>query len=288
MQVRKMLAGRSPSPRVRSAIRFALRPLPTRALVTFCARGGVVGKVAGQGLRGREATIADGPGSGLLIDVGGSNPAYATGTNESPVQAAFPELLAPGGVLFDVGANIGFFSLIGGRIVGHEGTVVAFEPGPDNLPVLRANAARNGMDNVVVEPLAVSDRDGTAELALAEYSGGHSLVADSVVPVDTITVTTITLDTFVGDGGTPAPDVVKIDVEGAELAVLRGMVGLLTDCGPAVVLELDAATRQEHDDRLRMVQSFLARFGYGMRQLDPSYPGEWVVSHWVCQAKRGR
>ena len=285
VKTRSRLAEWSRTQRVRNLVRIGLRPVPISALVAVARRGGRVGKIAGQGLRGRPVAVAEGPGAGLVVDIGGSNPGYAIGNNELPVQEALHTLLSPGDVCFDVGANVGFFTLLAARSVGPEGRVVAFEPGPDNLTTLRKNVAQNDASQVMISPCAVSNTDGTDQLLLAEYSGGHSLVTQSIEAAGSMTVNTVTLDTFVRDHHARQPDVVKIDVEGAELAVLEGMRMLLDERRPTLVLELDAATGAEHDRNLERVRALLAAHAYDMHRLDPSYPGTWVVSHWICRGR---
>jgi FkbM family methyltransferase len=273
---------------VRNLIRIGLRPVPTSVLITAARRDDKVGKLAGQGLRGRQVTIAEGPGAGLVIDVGGSNPGYAVGTNELPVQHALAALLSPGDTCFDVGANVGFFTLIAARLVGRRGRVVAFEPGPDNLQVLRQNLAANAATQVTVSASAVSNTDGSGRLRLADYSGGHSLAPPQATEASgVIAVDTVTLDAFVRDHDIGAPDVVKIDVEGAEPAVLEGMATLLDEHRPVLVVEIDAASQAEHDDQLERIRTVLQVHDYGMRRLEPSYFAGWVVSHWVCVSTNG-
>lgn len=137
--------------------------------------------------------------------------------------------------MFDVGAHIGYYTLLFSRLVGPEGRVVAFEPSPRNLPVLRWHVARNGCANVQVEAVAVSDETGAARFAAGTGSGTGRLAESG-----TVEVRTIRLDDYVDAGG-PMPDVLKIDVEGAELAVLRGAVGVLRDARPAILLSTHGA-----------------------------------------------
>ena len=144
---------------------------------------------------------------------------------------------------------------------------MAFEPGPDNLPVLRQNLADNAATQVTVSETAVSNTDGHGRLLLAEYSGGHSLAPQATEARGTMPVETVTLDTFVRNHDTGAPDVVKIDVEGAEPAVLEGMATLLDEHHPTLILEIDAASQSEHDDQLERIRSLLDVHHYGMRPL---------------------
>lgn len=271
------------STRSRQLLRLGLRPVPTGTLTRIAEHDRSIGKIAGQGIRHRPATIAHGAAAGLEIDIGESNPAYATGRNEQPVQDALCRLLSPGDVFYDVGANVGFFSLLAARLVGPTGRVVAFEPALDNVAVLAGNVRRNRADNVLISAEAVSHTTGVERLSLASFSGGHSLVRRSADGWAAL-VETVSLDDFAARRGVAAPDVVKIDVEGAEVAVLEGMSSLLTAGGPALIVEVDGSTSADHDAHLAEIAPLLERFGYRMSHLAGSYEGiDWAVSHWECR-----
>src|SRR5216684_7222763 len=101
---------------------------------------------------------------------------YVTGEHEMPVQQALAKYLRPGMVFYDVGANGGFFSLLGASLVGPRGRVVAFEPHPTTAEQLREQMRINEIDNVDVVVTAVSDKCGTAELSNDTSSDMLSLV----------------------------------------------------------------------------------------------------------------
>jgi FkbM family methyltransferase len=173
-----------------------------------------------------DGVIGHGAGVGLRFNPAGANPGYVFGTTEPVMQAEIAELLAPGLVFYDIGANVGFFSLIAARCVGADGAVYAFEPLPANADALAHNVAINGFENVELVRAAVSRGPGRAELAVTASSvQAHLADVDTGVPtVSTTTVDVTSVDAAVRSGLRP-PDVVKIDVEGAELAVLEGMSG---------------------------------------------------------------
>lgn len=139
----------------------------------------------------------------------------------------FERLVKPGQTVVDVGAHVGYYSLLAARLVGPEGRVYAFEPEPKNYALLRKNIALNGYANIMPAPLALSDRIGTSDLHLGGMDTGfHSLFELHLPqPSDpgTITVETTTLDAFFGAQGWPLVDVVKLDIEGAESQALDGM-----------------------------------------------------------------
>ena len=143
------------------------------------------------------------------------------GTYEPHKVAAVQRLLRAGGTFVDVGANKGDFSLIAARTAGPEGRVIAFEPAPENAIWARKSVELNGYPSVELLEIALSDSEGEARLHLGRKSGWHSLVPRPVEQ-DAITVRTRTLDAVLAERGSPTVDMLKIDVEGAELAVLRG------------------------------------------------------------------
>lgn len=137
---------------------------------------------------------------------------------EPALVSALLDAVDPGTVVYDVGANVGFYTCL---LATTAATVHAFEPNPHALADLRRNVSLNGLHNVVIHDCAVSDGPGRAYLSGRGSPSG--LGAISTRPTGLI-VETVALDDL---DATPAPDVVKIDVEGHETAVLRGMRGLL-------------------------------------------------------------
>ena len=138
----------------------------------------------------------------------------------------FCSLVKEGMTVVDVGANVGYYTLLAARLVGPRGTVYAFEPSPGNFALLSQNVAANGYKNVVLIPKAVSDRSGTAALHIDRASsGGHSLSAFRG-GLDCVAVETVSLDDYFSTER-PTIDLVKMDAEGAEVSILAGMGRLL-------------------------------------------------------------
>src|ERR1700693_1564929 len=122
----------------------------------------------------------------------------------------------PDSVFWDVGAHVGFYSLLASGLVA-SGQVFAFEPVPRNLSYLREHLALNRVTNVEVLPMAVSDKNGASSFEVEETGFmGH------LSGVGSMTVSTATLDSLVEEGKVLPPDYVKMDIEGAELLALRG------------------------------------------------------------------
>jgi FkbM family methyltransferase len=142
------------------------------------------------------------------------------GVWEADVMKLLARTLRPGDTFVDVGAHVGFHSVLAGQLVGPTGKVFAVEPAPWAVELLRANVWRHGLD-VTVLPFAASDAAGTVRLALegAHRSGAHLTEAQDAVEVEAAQ-----LDELLPD---VAVDVLKVDVEGAEPLVLRGASNLL-------------------------------------------------------------
>lgn len=225
-------------------------------------------------------TVGAGVGRGLRMSLRNASADYSVGTNELPVQEAIRDHLSPGAVFFDVGANVGFFSLLAARLVGPTGAVHAFEPVPANAACIRANVAANRFGNVTVWPMAVGRAPGTATMRLARHPGGATLAGDLQDPAGTLTVEVVTLDGLVGRGALPAPTLVKVDVEGAEADVLAGMTAVLDEHRPVVLVEADAASADGVAAKTAELVGQLEGHGYATAPLGVSYAETaWQVRH---------
>lgn len=230
---------------------------------------------AAQWLRRKPRVVPHGQAKGLVINPSGANPGYALGTSEPLVQDAFAEHVPKGGVVWDVGANVGFYTLIASRLVG-DGKVVAFEPLPVNREALRRNLALNGMSNVEVSALAIGSHDGHARFEHRWSSGRADLQAkldvraqvagaehDDSGAAEYIDVEMGTLDSqlqrFV------APSLLKMDIEGGEVGALEGASELLSKHRPTVICEFHGTNGP--------VSDLLEGQGYSLRVIEmPDVP----------------
>jgi FkbM family methyltransferase len=236
--------------------------------------------------RSKVQVMSAGVAAGRRFCPGPSNPAYGTGDNELPVQQAVREVLRPGEVFYDVGANVGFFTVIAAAVAGPAGKVFAFEPVPLNFAYLEYNCRLNDFRNVECVEAAIGSSSREETLLLAEYSGGAALESAGPPPdlAGAMRVPTFALDDWVAAGLGPLPNVVKIDVEGAELEVLRGMAEVLNRKRTKVVLEVDGPDEPTLDGRYDRCCALLRDHGYTARILPDSYPGNrWRVRHAVAE-----
>ena len=210
---------------------------------------------------GRVTVIEDGLLKGVRIRqyVRTVTGAFANGTYEQWLQDQLARELKRGDTFFDVGANGGFFSLLAARLVGPEGTVVGFEPHPDTARQAEAQLKANAFHHARIVRAAVSDAEGFAFFTDGETSVVQRLTglpgAENVAHSQ-IRVATTTLDAAILRHG--LPQVVKIDIEGAELFALRGARKLLRTKKTVIMLEI-------HSELLyREIRPMLQGFGFNL------------------------
>jgi FkbM family methyltransferase len=139
----------------------------------------------------------------------------------------FKKLIEKGMVVVDVGANIGYYTLLAARFLSEEGKVVAFEPDPYNYSLLCRNIELNGYRNVIPVRKAVFSKPGKMKLFLDKSNlGGHSLSEANVDKGASITIETTSLDDYFKNTDCKI-DVIKMDVQGSEMEVLEGMANII-------------------------------------------------------------
>ncbi len=181
----------------------------------------------------------------------------ATLSHEPEIREIFN--LKPGDVVMDVGAHIGSYTVRAARMVGREGLVISLEPDPENFRLLMLNIKLNNINNVIVLPYAVSDKNGKIILHRSLEPGWHSIVRVPDRHIGDVEVHCTTLDTIVNRLGLRKIDWLKIDVEGAEVSVLRGArraLGLAEN----IIIEV-------WYENLDKVLSILRKEGYAMKIL---------------------
>lgn len=200
--------------------------------------------------------IAAGPAHGLWLHLDPRFEAdYAQGNYEAIVERAICQHLKPGSVFYDVGSHIGVLSLLAARLVDRQGAVFAFEADPANAARVTEHAQRNACAQIHIVPCAVWSSTGRVRFARA--AAQSSLNQGSVASeqgesaADSMEVASISLDDFAcpdsfGARSHALPDLIKIDVEGAEAAVLRGSERVFAVKKPVLICEVhhEAASRE--------------------------------------------
>jgi FkbM family methyltransferase len=163
----------------------------------------------------------------------------ALGNWESEETSWFLRTVKPGDIVVDAGANFGYYTLIGSRLVGDKGKVYAFEPDPKNFALLQKNVRLNGLTNVVLEQKALSNRTGDLKLFIASQNkGDHRIYQPDGESRASVDVETVRLDEYFTDHDRGI-DFLKMDTQGAEGVILEGMSGLLEGRvgGPTIFME---------------------------------------------------
>ena len=202
--------------------------------------------------------ILQGPARGIRWLVGSGMPNFWLGTYEREKYEAFSRELKPGMVVYDIGANVGIYTVLACRAVGPNGSVFSFEPATMNVFYLIQNVRLNEFRNCQVIPKAVSNAVGMMGFELTQES-----CLGKIDPNGLLHVPATSLDSFCHAGNNPAPQLIKIDVEGEEYAVLRGGVRILLEAGPIIFLATHG--KKIHADCRR----FLEELGYSLEYLAP-------------------
>jgi FkbM family methyltransferase len=186
------------------------------------------------------------------------------------MQSTLGELIQPGMTVYDVGANVGYVTLMLAKLTGAQGKVYAFEALPDNVERLRRNVELNGFgDRVSIFPGAVAAGAGEVKF-LVHSSGGMGKAAGSAGRDEhyqrEITVPGISLDEFVFAQGNAPPQAVKMDIEGGEVLALPGMKRVLAEARPLMLMELHGP------ESARAAWEALTAAGYSLCEMKPGYP----------------
>jgi FkbM family methyltransferase len=176
----------------------------------------------------------------------------------------FEEHVRPGDTVLDIGAHIGFYTMHLGNAVGRYGHVYAFEPDPRPIEYLKASLAASEMDWVQIRPIAISAKEGTVPFFLSPVLGWSTAVKNThLTGLREILVPTIPLDLIVDRGEIPDRiRLIKIDVEGFEMEVLRGMRKTLETVQPILIVEINSGMIAYQDSSPAELFLFLKSLGY--------------------------
>ena len=195
-----------------------------------------------------------------------------SGGYEPQIEHAIRTFTRPGMAAYDIGANVGVFSFLFGRLVGDAGVVHAFEPEQNNTDCFRQSLARYPVRNVQLDTRAVGRAPGTDRFDRRGGSMSGRLVGDAAgysQSGNVAEVETVSIDTLVEQHGWRPPDIVKIDVEGNEGMVLEGMRNTLARHHPVVVCEL----HWHLGDDAFLVERLLREAGYAIQAIRASEDG---------------
>lgn len=200
-------------------LRLPLRLLPSKAVVP----------------------ILQGPLARRRWIIGAGVHGYWLGSYEYDKQKRFADSAAAAHVICDIGAHVGFYTLLASVSVRPDGQVFAFEPLPQNMAFLKEHVRLNRCDNVRVYPYAVSDHSGTVKFHVGPNSSMGQISDDGthIVPV-------VSVDDLVDAGTIPAPDLLKIDVEGEEGRVLAGAERTIGRSHPTIFLATHSSDLHRH------------------------------------------
>jgi FkbM family methyltransferase len=201
--------------------------------------------------------IRGGPLKGKkLIVASGSR--FIRGTYEPELTSLFIDLIRPGHIVYDIVAHIGYYTVLSSLLTGESGKVISFEPLPLNVGYLRRHIRANGCKNVKLVQACVGDSSCQGSFDNSRGTGvGHLAVHG------TLTVHVISLDDMYQHGELQLPDLMKIDVEGAELMVLKGASSVLADGRPVILLSVHSETLR------RECSEFLETAGYRLETFAP-------------------
>ena len=213
--------------------------------------GWLVAPIANRVPRTATMRILQGPARNLRWIAGAGQPNFWLGTYEKEKVSEFVRFLTPQTVVYDVGAHAGYYSLVAARRCA---AVYAFEPYPANAFFLREHFRKNKLANCHAAESAVGNVDGPISFTPGRTNCEGKMNADGLFRFGCVK-----LDTFCETA--PAPDLMKIDVEGAELEVLKGGARMISAKRPVIFL----ATHSETLDAA--CRAFLEAFGYRIREL---------------------
>ncbi len=214
-----------------------------------------------------QVPILSGPLRGCRWIVGSGHHSYWFGSYELPTQKRFCQTAQMGWVIYDIGAHVGFYSLLGAVLVGDAGYVIAFEPNPRNVCYLRKHIALNALTNITVSESAVTNISG-----IVDFSATSSDVAGHVFEhsEDTFPVVGVRLDDIFAEMRLPLPDMVKMDVEGEEARVLEGAKSMLSASHPIIFLSTHGPNMLEH------CWSILEELDYDIEHFEKAEEGSYL------------
>tara|TARA_R110002096_G_scaffold94635_6_gene212941 strand:- start:37631 stop:38587 length:957 start_codon:yes stop_codon:yes gene_type:complete len=209
-----------------------------------------------------------------LNDPGISRTLLLFGERELDHKIMLERILKPGMSVFDIGANIGYYPLMELGLIGKSGNLIAIEPSPSNIDLLKKNLILNGYDDIEVISGAVSDKDGAEKFYLSEFSNLNTFhptgSGEKFVSGETIDVKTYSVVTLAEKYG--APDLIRMDVEGHEVEVINGMLNAIAEnkFRPMIIFETHIS-RYSEEHNMELVLNRIFELGYCASLVSSSY-----------------
>ncbi len=161
------------------------------------------------------------------------------------------------GIFIDVGANVGKYSIMVGNRLKNNGKVISIEPEINNFLTLKENIKLNKLNNVILENSACSEKNGLVQLYLSDYPGQHSIYRKTK---HRIKVRSVKLDDLIKKYSLKKVNLIKIDVEGAEIDVLKGAENILKKFKPKIIFEC-------YGENYPKVKALLKKYGYKIKKI---------------------
>ena len=218
-------------------------------------------------------SVLQGPAKGIKWIVGSGVHGLWLGSYEADKQQLLTTFPLEGMTVLDIGANVGFFSLLLSRLVGQKGHVISFEPFPRNIDFIHQHIALNAVNNIDVRPVAIADKEGKAFFSSPEFheQGFLAESGDLEVMVTTLDV----MESQVSNVG-----FIKIDVEGAEVEVLKGGHKFFQRHRPVILLATHGKSQ------VISCREILETYGYSMKLLSQDLYGT-DCDEWLAQPENG-
>ena len=196
-----------------------------------------------------------------------------------------------GQTIYDIGGNVGIFTMFFARAVGKKGKVITFEPNPQCCNMILEHLKLNNIDNVEIHKIALGKRREKGTLAVRKSeTGTGSLQEDIKASIlqkkdsETIQLEIDSLDRQITTNNLPKPDFVKIDVEGLEMDVLHGMSDTIKNCKPKLFIEIHGVDVQRKIENVQRVVGFLIAHKYSIYHVES---GERITASTAQIAKEG-
>ena len=204
--------------------------------------------------------IIAGPLKGLYFCAPSGPAGYFWGNACQSEIEIFAKNLKPGKIFLDIGAQVGYLSLVASKFVGESGKVYAFEPYIENFNALKQNISQNRIFNIFPLNIALSEESGAVFLEL-KADTTRTAITNGVTGLK---INSNTLDNLIAEENLPAPDFVKIDVEGAEMKVLSGMLQTIDNSRPNILVEIHRLGKPFND----FVRTLSDKFNYHYERVD--------------------